>query len=50
VTQSNQVPIAAHRDESAPILADRWRLAIIAYARGVTVLIGFLLLAVLGLA
>jgi hypothetical protein len=32
------------------MLADRWHLAIIAYAQGVTVLIGFLLRAVLGLA
>ena len=44
------LPIAARREGWAPILADRWHLAIIAYAHGVTVLIGFLLLAVLGLA
>jgi hypothetical protein len=44
------LPIAANRERLAPILADRWHLAIIAYAQGVTVLIGFLLLAVLGLA
>jgi hypothetical protein len=44
------LPIAAHREGWAPILADRWHLAIIGYAQGVTVLIGFLLLAVLGLA
>jgi len=44
------LPIAAHRARLAPILRDRWHLAIIAYAQGVTVLIAFLLLAVLGLA
>ena len=44
------LPIAARRERLAPILADRWHLAVIAYAQGVTVLIGFLLLAVLGLA
>ena len=44
------LPIAARREGWAPLLADRWHLAIIAYAQGVTVLIGFLLLAVLGLA
>ena len=44
------LPIAANRERFAPILADRWHLAIVAYAQGVTVLIGFLLLAVLGLA
>ena len=44
------LPIAAHRDRWTPILADRWHLVVIAYAEGVTVLIGFLLLAVLGLA
>jgi hypothetical protein len=44
------LPIAAQRERLAPILADRWHLAIIGYAQGVTVLIGFLLLAVLGLA
>jgi hypothetical protein len=32
------------------VLADRWHLAILAYAQTVTVLIAFLLLAVLGLA
>jgi hypothetical protein len=42
------LPIAANRERLAPILADRWHLAIIGYAQGVTVLIGFLLLAVLG--
>jgi hypothetical protein len=31
------------------ILAERWHLAVIAYAQAVTVMIGFLLLAVLGL-
>jgi hypothetical protein len=44
------LPIAAHRKRWAPILAHRWHLAIIAYAEGVTLLVGFLLLAVLGLA
>jgi hypothetical protein len=44
------LPIAARRERLAPILADRWHLAIIAYAQSVTVLIGFLLLGVLGLA
>jgi hypothetical protein len=44
------LPIAAARERLAPVLADRWHLAIIGYAQGVTVLIGFLLLAVLGLA
>jgi hypothetical protein len=40
----------AHRDGLRPILADRWHLAVVAYAEGAMVLIGFLLLAVLGLA
>ena len=44
------LPIAARREGWAAILADRWHLAVIAYAQAVTVLIGFLLLAVLGLA
>lgn len=44
------LPIAAHRERFAAILADRWHLAVIAYAEGVMVLTGFLLLAVLGLA
>jgi hypothetical protein len=44
------VGFAARRERFAIILADRWHLAVIAYAEGVTVLIGFLLLAVLGLA
>jgi hypothetical protein len=44
------LPIAANRERLAPILADRWHLAVIAYAQGVTVLIGFLLLGVMGLA
>lgn len=44
------LPIAARRPGVARVLADRWHLAVIAYAEGVTVLIGFLLLAVLGLA
>jgi len=44
------LPIAATRPRLAPILADRWHLAVIAYAQGAMVLVGFLLLAVLGLA
>ena len=44
------LPIAAHRERFASILADRWHLAVVAYAEGVLVLVGFLLLAVLGLA
>jgi hypothetical protein len=44
------LPIAARRRRFTPILADRWHLAVIAYAEGVTVLIAFLLIAVLGLA
>jgi hypothetical protein len=44
------LPIAARRPRLAAILADRWHLAVIAYAQGVTVLIGFLLLGILGLA
>lgn len=44
------LPIAAHRPRWAPVLADRWHLAIIGYAQAVTVMIGFMLLAVLGLA
>ena len=44
------LPIAAHHARLVPILADRWHLAVIAYAEGVLVLTGFLLLAVLGFA
>ena len=44
------LPIVANRPRLAPILADRWHLAVIAYAEGAMVLTGFLLLAVLGLA
>jgi hypothetical protein len=44
------LPLVARRERSAPILADRWHLVVIAYAEGVTVLIGFLLLSVFGLA
>jgi hypothetical protein len=44
------LPIAAHRERLAPVLATRWHLAVIAYAQGTMVLIGFLLLSVLGLA
>jgi hypothetical protein len=38
------LPLAARREQLASILADRWHLAVITYAQGVTVLIGFLLL------
>jgi hypothetical protein len=44
------LPIAANDARLAPLLAERWHLAIVAYAQGVMVLTGFLLLAVLGLA
>jgi hypothetical protein len=44
------LPIAAHRERVAPFLAARWHLAVIPYAQGTMVLIGFLLLSVLGLA
>jgi hypothetical protein len=44
------LPIAAHRERLAPFLAARWHLAVIAYAEGTMVLIGFLLLSILGLA
>jgi len=44
------LPIAARRPRLAATLAERWHLAIIAYSQGVTVLIGFLLIAILGLA
>jgi uncharacterized membrane protein len=44
------LPILARRERLAAILADRWHLAVIAYAQGAMVLIGFLLLGVLGLA
>lgn len=44
------LPIAANDARLAPILADRWHLAVTAYAQGAMVLVGFLLLAVLGLA
>jgi hypothetical protein len=44
------LPILAHRERLAPFLAARWHLAVIAYAEGSMVLIGFLLLSVLGLA
>jgi hypothetical protein len=44
------LPVAAHRERLAPFLAARWHLAVIAYAQGTMVLIGFLLLSVLGLA
>jgi hypothetical protein len=35
------LPIAAHRGNLAPFLATRWHLAVITYAEGTTVLIGF---------
>jgi hypothetical protein len=44
------LPIAAQRRRLAPILAERWHLAVIAYAEGAMVLIGFVLLSILGLA
>lgn len=44
------LPIAAQRAGLAPILAERWHLAVLGYAQAVLVLTGFLLLAVLGLA
>jgi hypothetical protein len=44
------LPIAAHRERLAPLLVTRWHLAVIAYAEGTMVLIGFLLLSVFGLA
>jgi hypothetical protein len=44
------LPIAATRERLVPILADRWHLAVIAYAEGSMVLVGFLMLSVLGLA
>jgi hypothetical protein len=44
------LPIAARRPQLAASLADRWHLAVIAYAQGTTVLIGFLLISILGLA
>jgi len=49
-TAMTLLPIAATRPGLAPILADRWHLAVIAYAEAAMVLVGFLLLAVLGLA
>lgn len=44
------LPVAAHRQRLAPILAVRWHLAVIAYAQAVTLLIGFLLLSLFGMA
>jgi hypothetical protein len=44
------LPIAAHRAQLARVLADRWHLAVVAYAEATMVLIGFLLLSVVGLA
>ena len=49
-TAMTLLPIAATRPRLVPILADRWHLAVIAYAEGAMVLVGFLLLAVFGLA
>jgi hypothetical protein len=43
------LPIAARNTRYAPVLAERGHLGIIAYAQAATVMIGFLLLAVLGL-
>lgn len=44
------LPGLAHRPGTATVLAERWHLAVVAYAQGATLLIGFLLLAILGLA
>lgn len=44
------LPIAAHKPRFTPILAARWHLAVIAYAEAAMVIVGFLLLAVSGLA
>ena len=44
------LPIAARRESLARALADRWHLAVIAYAQGTMVLIGFVLLSIHGLA
>src|SRR5207302_1050544 len=44
------LPVAAHHDRFVRVLADRWHLAVIGYAQAVTVLIGFLLLAIFELA
>jgi hypothetical protein len=44
------LPSAVRRERLGAILSDRWHLAIVAYAQAVTLLIGFLLLAVHGLA
>jgi hypothetical protein len=43
------LPILARRERLACSLAARWHLAVIAYAEGTMVLIGFLMLAILGL-
>ena len=43
------LPIAANRDDLAPVLAGRWHLALLGYTEAALVLVGFLLLAVLGL-
>ncbi|HEU0234994.1 MAG TPA: hypothetical protein VFR14_01000 [Candidatus Limnocylindrales bacterium] len=44
------LPILARHERAAAVLARRWHLAVVAYAEGAMVLVGFLLLAVLGLA
>ena len=44
------LPVAANHSRLAPVLAERWHLALLAYAQGAMVIIAFLLLAVLGLA
>jgi hypothetical protein len=44
------LPVLARNERLTPVLAERWHLAIIAYAQGVTVLVAFLLLSILGLA
>jgi hypothetical protein len=44
------LPVLARSPRLVPVLADRWHLVLLGYAQAVTVLVGFLLLAVLGLA
>ena len=44
------LPIAAARPRGAAALARHWHLAVLGYAQAATVLVGFVLLAVLGLA
>ena len=44
------LPVAASQPRTAEVLATHWHLAVIGYAQAVMVLVGFVLLAVLGLA